>query len=48
MARRDFVITETIEVDGDGWIMLSDRPGLGCTIDDKALARTAGRTATFS
>jgi len=48
MARRDFVITETIEVDGDGWIMLSDRPGLGCTIDDDALTRTASRTATFS
>ena len=47
-ARRDFVITETIEVDGDGWIMLSDRPGLGCTIDDDALTRTASRTATFS
>ncbi len=48
MARRGFVITETIEVYGDGWIMLSDGPGLGCTIDDKALARTASRTATFS
>lgn len=47
-ARRDFVITETIEVDGEGWITLSDRPGLGCTIDDDALTRTASRTATFS
>lgn len=47
-ARRDFVITETIEVDDDGWITLPDRPGLGCTLDTDALARTASTTATFS
>ena len=37
-ARRDYVLTETIEVDGDGWITLSDRPGLGCTLHEAALA----------
>jgi len=47
-ARRDFVVTETIEVDGDGWIELPDRPGLGCTLDADTLARTATTTATFS
>jgi L-alanine-DL-glutamate epimerase-like enolase superfamily enzyme len=46
-ARRDFLLTETVEVDGEGWIALSDRPGLGCTLDEAALARTASGTATF-
>ena len=40
-ARRDYILTETVEIDGDGWITLSDRPGLGCTLDEDALARTA-------
>ena len=47
-ARRDFAITETVEVDGDGWITLSERPGLGCTLDTEALARTMSTTATFA
>ncbi len=47
-ARRDFVLTETVEVDGDGWITLSDRPGLGCTLDEAVLARTASDAATFT
>jgi L-alanine-DL-glutamate epimerase-like enolase superfamily enzyme len=46
-ARRDFLLTETVEVDEDGWITLSDRPGLGCTLDEDALARTASDRATF-
>jgi L-alanine-DL-glutamate epimerase-like enolase superfamily enzyme len=46
-ARRDFLLTDTVEVDGEGWITLSDRPGLGCTLDEDALARTASRAATF-
>ena len=28
-ARRDYMLREPIEVDGDGWIALGDRPGLG-------------------
>ncbi len=47
-ARRDFLLTETVEVDGEGWITLSDRPGLGLTLDEDALARTASDSATFS
>jgi L-alanine-DL-glutamate epimerase-like enolase superfamily enzyme len=47
-ARRDFLLTETIEVDGEGWITLSDRPGLGCTLDEDTLARTASDSATFT
>ena len=27
---------------------LGDRPGLGCTLDDRVLTATAGHTATFS
>ena len=46
-ARRDFVLAETIEVDGDGWITLGERPGLGCTLDEVVLAATASQVATF-
>jgi L-alanine-DL-glutamate epimerase-like enolase superfamily enzyme len=46
--RRDFVLTDTIEVDTEGWIVLGDRPGLGCTLDETALAATASHVATFS
>ena len=42
------MLTETIEVDGDGWIALGDRPGLGCTLDERVLTATASHTATFS
>jgi L-alanine-DL-glutamate epimerase-like enolase superfamily enzyme len=47
-ARRDFLLTETIEIDDEGWITLSDRPGLGVALDEDALARTASDAATFS
>jgi L-alanine-DL-glutamate epimerase-like enolase superfamily enzyme len=47
-ARRDFVLTGTIEVDDEGWVVLSDRPGLGCTLDEPTLAATASPTAAFS
>jgi L-alanine-DL-glutamate epimerase-like enolase superfamily enzyme len=47
-ARRDFLLTETVEVDEAGWITLSDRPGLGVTLDEDVLARTASTAATFS
>jgi len=47
-ARRDFVLAEPIEIDGDGWITLSDRPGLGCALDETALAATATPAATFT
>jgi L-alanine-DL-glutamate epimerase-like enolase superfamily enzyme len=47
-ARRDYVLAEPIEVTGDGWIELSERPGLGCELDEDALAHTASAVATFS
>ena len=47
-ARRDYIVTETIEADGDGWIHLLDRPGLGIELDEAVLARTASSVATFS
>jgi L-alanine-DL-glutamate epimerase-like enolase superfamily enzyme len=38
--RRDFMLAEPLGVDGDGWITLGDRPGLGFELDEAALART--------
>jgi L-alanine-DL-glutamate epimerase-like enolase superfamily enzyme len=47
-ARRDYIMTETIEADGEGWIHLSDKPGLGFTLDEDVLRKTASAQATFS
>ncbi len=47
-ARRDYILTETIEVDGDGWIRLSERPGLGIELDEAVLAKTLTGQATFA
>ena len=47
-ARRDYILTHTIEPDADGWITLSDAPGLGIELDEAALARTKSEQATFS
>lgn len=47
-ARRDYVITETVDVDGDGWVTLSERPGLGFDLDESVLASTRNSAATFS
>ncbi len=38
--RRDFPLTQPILADGDGWLTLSDRPGLGIELDEARLART--------
>jgi L-alanine-DL-glutamate epimerase-like enolase superfamily enzyme len=38
-ARRDFMLTEPVKVEG-GSIVLSDRPGLGCHLDEDRLAAT--------
>ncbi len=32
--RRDFMLTQPIDVDSEGWLTLSDEPGLGLTIDE--------------
>jgi L-alanine-DL-glutamate epimerase-like enolase superfamily enzyme len=46
-ARRDFILAETVDIDGEGWITLSDRPGLGITLDETVLERTRSGAATF-
>jgi L-alanine-DL-glutamate epimerase-like enolase superfamily enzyme len=46
-ARRDFVLTRTIEADADGWITLSEEPGLGIELDEDVLERTLSHQATF-
>ena len=47
-ARRDYVLANAIEADGDGWITLSDRPGLGIELDEAVLAATRTGQATFA
>jgi L-alanine-DL-glutamate epimerase-like enolase superfamily enzyme len=42
------MLTNTIEADGDGWIHLSDEPGLGITLNEEVLQQTASAQATFS
>ena len=46
--RRDYMMKETIEADGEGWIHLSDRPGLGFELNEDVLRATASSQATFS
>ena len=46
--RRDYMLTHTIEPDAEGWIELSDAPGLGIELDEAMLARTLSERATFS
>jgi L-alanine-DL-glutamate epimerase-like enolase superfamily enzyme len=40
-ARRDFPLASTVEADAQGWLHLGDRPGLGITLNEDLLARTA-------
>ena len=47
-ARRDYVLADTVEVDADGWLTLPERPGLGCSLDEDALARTVTTVSTWS
>ena len=42
------MLTQTIEPDGDGWIKLSEAPGLGIELDEVVLAKTKSGQATFS
>jgi L-alanine-DL-glutamate epimerase-like enolase superfamily enzyme len=44
--RRDYPLAQHMHAEG-GWIELSDEPGLGCTLDEVVLARTASAVATF-
>lgn len=43
LARRDFMLTETQDVDADGMIVLSERPGLGVELDEERLEATRMR-----
>jgi L-alanine-DL-glutamate epimerase-like enolase superfamily enzyme len=38
--RRDFPLAEPVRADKQGWLVLSDRPGLGVTLDEAVLRRT--------
>ena len=38
----------TIETDAEGWIHLSDEPGLGITLNEDVLKQTLASQATFS
>ncbi len=38
--RRDYMMAEPLKVDGDGWIVLGDAPGLGYAPNEEVLART--------
>ena len=40
LERRDFVLERPFDVDADGWVMLEDKPGLGCVLNEELLART--------
>ncbi len=46
-ARRDYMLTETFEPDGDGWLHLSDAPGLDIELDEERLAATVTHTAGY-
>jgi L-alanine-DL-glutamate epimerase-like enolase superfamily enzyme len=38
--RRDFMMSEPLEVDGEGWIVLGETPGMGYALDEASLERT--------
>jgi L-alanine-DL-glutamate epimerase-like enolase superfamily enzyme len=40
LARRDFMLRQPIDVDADGYIVLSDKPGLGIELDEDKLKAT--------
>ncbi len=47
-ARRDFMLTRPIEMDGEGRITLPRGPGLGIELDEAALAQTLTGGTTFA
>jgi L-alanine-DL-glutamate epimerase-like enolase superfamily enzyme len=40
LERRDFLMTEPLGVDRDGWLNLGDAPGMGYALDEQRLAAT--------
>ena len=45
--RRDFLLTQTIEPDAQGWLNLSDKPGLGVKLNEEILAQTISNKSTY-
>jgi L-alanine-DL-glutamate epimerase-like enolase superfamily enzyme len=48
IARRDFMLTQPIDIDRAGWITLSDAPGLGLALDEAGLAATQSSRSTYA
>ena len=46
--RRDFMLTQPIDVDDEGWLTLSDEPGLGLMLDEDVLAATQSSRSTYA
>jgi hypothetical protein len=40
LQRRDFIMTQPLTADGDGWINLGDAPGMGYAPDEGRLLAT--------
>ncbi len=47
-SRRDFPLTQTIEIDADGWLTCPDAPGLGLVLDEERLAATLVSAITLT
>lgn len=45
--RRDFMLQSPVDFDADGWIHLSDAPGLGIELNEEKLALTQSKQATY-
>jgi len=43
LSRRDYIMAQPFAADADGWLTLSDAPGMGYAVDEAALARTLTR-----
>ncbi len=41
LERRDFIMTEPLKADAHGWLHLSDAPGMGYALDERALTATS-------
>jgi L-alanine-DL-glutamate epimerase-like enolase superfamily enzyme len=48
LERRDYPLKNVIDVDAEGWITLSNAPGLGLELDEVRLEQTKTGSATFS
>jgi L-alanine-DL-glutamate epimerase-like enolase superfamily enzyme len=46
--RRDFMLQHPIDIDAEGWLNLSDAPGLGLDIDEAALDATLAKRSTYA